>query len=61
MSQLNSLQSQGGLPIAFAGMGRGAHRAVFSAQLFPELRGQAWAHRYMDLLREMIWNQDSQK
>ena len=61
MSQLNSLQSQGGLPIAFAGMAPGAHRAVFSAQLFPELRGQAWAHRYMDLLREMIWNQDSPK
>ena len=61
MSQLNSLQSQGGLPIAFAGMAPGPHRAVFSAQLFPELRGQAWAHRYMDLLREMIWNQDSPK
>jgi hypothetical protein len=61
MSQLNSLQSQGGLAIAFAGLAPGAHRAVFSAQLFPEFRGQAWAHRYMDILREIVWNQDSVK
>jgi len=61
MRQLNSLQSQGGLAFAFAGLTPGAHRAVFSAQLFPEFRGQAWAHRYMDMLREIVRNQDSAK
>ena len=61
MSRLNSLQSEGGLAIAFAGMAPGTHQPVFSAQLFPEFRGQAWAHRYMDILREIVWNQDSQK
>jgi hypothetical protein len=61
VSQLNSLQSQGGLAIAFAGMAPGTHRAAFSAQLFPEFRGQAWAHRYMDILREIVWNQGSLK
>jgi hypothetical protein len=61
MGQLTSLQSQGGLAIAFAGLVPGTPRAVFSAQLFPEFRGQAWAHRYMDILREIVWNQDSQK
>jgi hypothetical protein len=61
MGQLTALQSQGGLAIAFAGLTPGAHRAVFSAQLFPEFRGQAWAHRYMDILREIVWDHDSEK
>lgn len=61
MGQLTSLQSQGGLAIAFAGLAPGTPRAVFSAQLFPEFRNQAWAHRYMDILRKIVWNQDSQK
>jgi hypothetical protein len=61
LSRLNFLQSQGGLAIAFAGQVPGVHRAVFSAELFPEFRGQAWAHRYLDILREIVWNQDSQK
>jgi hypothetical protein len=59
LSHLNSLQDQGGLAIAFAGMAPGTNRPVFSAQLFPEFRGQAWAHRYLDILREIVWNQDS--
>ena len=61
INQLNSLQSQGGLAIAFAGMVPGVRRAVFSAQLFPEFRGQAWAHRYLDILREIVWNQGPAK
>ena len=54
MRQLTSLQSQGGLAIAFAGLAPGAHRAFFAVQLFPEFRDQAWAHRYVDILRQIV-------
>ena len=55
MNRLNSLQAQGGLPIGLAGvkLSEPAERA-FRAELFQEYESQAWAHRCMDMLREIV-------
>jgi hypothetical protein len=59
MGRLNSLQEQGGLAIGLAGMRPGARRdqRVLSARVFREYVGQAWAHRYMDILLRMARNE----
>jgi PAS domain S-box-containing protein len=52
VNRLNSLQDQGGLAIGLAGMkADGYLDQAFVAQVFQEYEGQAWAHRYMDILR----------
>ena len=56
ISRLSSLQEQGGLAIGLAGVQQGAasDRTLFSAQLFREFESQAWAQRYMDILRGIV-------
>ena len=56
MSRLDSLQEQGGLAIGLAGVKPSTYtdRDVFSAQVFQEYEGQAWAHQYMDALRGIV-------
>ena len=58
VGRLNSLQSQGGLAIGLAGFKPEAKRnnSVFSTRVFKEYVGQAWAHRYMDILGDMARN-----
>jgi hypothetical protein len=58
MSRLNSLQAQGGFAIGLAGLSLGPHRnqSVLSTRVFSEYLGQAWAHRYMDMLGSMVRN-----
>ena len=56
MGRLNSLQGQGGLAIGLARMKPGIRRyqSVLSTRVFSEYVGQAWAHRYMDMLGGMV-------
>ena len=58
MGRLNSLQEQGGLAIGLAGIrpGKRKDQRVLSARVFSEYVGQAWAHRYMDILVRMSRN-----
>ena len=53
--RLNSLQAQGGFAIGLAGLKPGLHRnqTVLSTRVFSEYVGQAWAHRYMEILGRM--------
>src|SRR2546425_3394633 len=55
LGKLNSLQRQGGLAIGLAGVMPSAYtpQRLFS-QVFQEYKGQAWAHRYMDILRGIV-------
>jgi hypothetical protein len=63
MSRLSSLQAEGGLAIGLAGIQPGAHadRPAFSAQVFEEYEGQAWAHEYMDTLRGIVRSHSARK
>ena len=55
MNRLNSLQEEGGLAIGLAGVRSNEHAdRGFSAEVFQEYEGQAWAHRYMDTLRGIV-------
>jgi len=62
MGRLKSLQEQGGLAIGLAGMRPGARRnqGSLSTRVFSEYVGQAWAHRYMDILGRMARNDSRQ-
>ena len=52
---LQTLEASGGMAIGLAGMAPTAsNRATFLAKVFPEYEGQAWTHRYMDRLREIV-------
>jgi len=55
MGRLNSLQRQGGLAIGLAGvMPTACTDRFFFSQVFQEYKGQAWAHRYMDILSGIV-------
>ncbi len=56
--RLNALQAEGGLAIGLAGLKPGLHRnqSVLSTRVFKEYAGQAWAHRYMDMLDRIVRN-----
>ena len=55
MNRLNSLEKQGGLAIGLAGVKPNAYAdRTFSAEVFQEYEGQAWAYRYMDTLRGIV-------
>jgi len=58
MGRLNALQLQGGLAIGLAGLAPKTHKnqSVLSTRIFKEYVGQAWAHRYMDILGRMARN-----
>ena len=53
---LNSLLEQGGLAVGLAGVEPTLQGNVglFSTRLFTEYASQAWAHRYMDMLRGIV-------
>src|SRR4030095_14020105 len=56
VTRLNFLQAEGGLPIGFAGMGglESTDSGNLRTQVFSEYREQAWAHRYMTVLRGIV-------
>jgi hypothetical protein len=54
-SLLSSLEAHGGVAIGLAGIDPAeSSTGTFLAKVFPEYRGQAWTHRYMDRLRSII-------
>jgi hypothetical protein len=61
VSRLNFLASQGGIAIGLAGLTRtsGKDCDVLSTRVFSEFVGQAWAYRYMDILRGVVRNHSS--
>ena len=55
LGRLNSLQRQGGPAIGLAGVIPAAYtHPLFFSQVFQEYKGQAWAYRYMDILRGIV-------
>ena len=58
MSRLKSLQAEGGFAIGLAGLSPGPNRnrSVLATRVFSEYVGQAWAHRYMDMLGSIVRN-----
>ena len=54
-ARLSALQAKGGLPIGLAGVQWETHAGQdFMAEVFEEFENQAWAHRYMDMLRGIV-------
>ena len=56
ITRLDALQAQGGLAIGLAGVVQKPRPdgTVLLARLFQDFEGQAWAHRYMDILRGIV-------
>jgi len=56
MGRLKALQAEGGLAIGLAGMmpKTRPNETVFLARLFKDFKDQAWAHRYMEILRGIV-------
>ena len=63
VSRLKFLLEQGGVPIAFAGLvptsATGGN--LLQTRIFPEYSDQAWAHRYMTMLRGIVRHHSSYK
>jgi hypothetical protein len=52
---LQSLEAKGGVAIGLAGIDPAeSSPGIFLSKVFPEYEGQAWAHRHMDRLREIV-------
>ena len=57
---LQSFEAQGGVAIGLAGIDPAKSRSgIFLSKVFPEYEGQAWAHRHLDRLREIVLNNGS--
>jgi hypothetical protein len=56
VTRLNCLQAEGGFPIGFAGLGgiESPDSGNLQTQVFSEYQEQAWAHRYMTVLRAIV-------
>jgi hypothetical protein len=52
---LQSLEAEGGVAIGLAGIDPAESiPGIFLSKVFPEYEGQAWAHRHMTRLREIV-------
>lgn len=61
VTRLDSLQAEGGLPIGLAGLVglESPDSGNLQTEVFSDYREQAWAHRYMTVLRAIVRDHSS--